>query len=148
MSLKYSQGIYEPVNVSKYAGRGSIRYRSSWELAFMTFCDNHPSVLHWASESISIPYHNPIEKKTKSYIPDFFVVYQDAHGKRRAELVEIKPHKETTLEAAGRSERNQIMAAVNMAKWQAAQAWCKQQGISFRVITEHDMFAGTKKKKR
>lgn len=146
--MKYSQGIFTPKNLEKYAGRGSIKYRSSWELAFMTFCDNHPSIIHWASESISIPYINPIEGKTKSYIPDFFVVYQDAKGLKRAEVVEIKPSKETTLEAAGRSQKAQIQAIVNAAKWKAATEWCKRQSISFRVITEHDMFTNTKRRKR
>ena len=66
----------------------------------------------------------------------------------RPDSVEIKPHKETTLEAAGRSQRNQIQAAVNQAKWEAAREFCKRNGISFRVITEHDMFSNTKKRKR
>jgi TnsA endonuclease N terminal len=146
--MKYSQGIYTPKNLHKYAGKGNIRYRSSWELAFMNFCDNHPSILHWASESISIPYYNPIKNKNVSYVPDFFVVYQDAKGQRRAELIEIKPSKETTVESAGRSLNNQVKAAINQAKWAAARRWCENQKISFRVITEHDMFNNTSKKKR
>jgi TnsA endonuclease N terminal len=148
MSMKFSQGLYEPKNPQKYAGKGSIRYRSSWELKFMQFLDSHPSVKHWASESISIPYKNPIANKTKSYVPDFFIVYEDVSGNRKAEIVEIKPYKETSLEAAGRSQKNQIQAVVNLAKWQAAKAYCDGQGIEFRILTEHDMFAGTKKKKR
>jgi len=148
MSLKYSQGIFTPKNSQKYIGRGSIRYRSSWELKFMNFLDEHPSVKQWASESISIKYQNPVAKKVKSYVPDFFIIYEDANGTRKGELVEIKPHKETTLEAAGRSQRNQIQAAVNQAKWEAAREFCKRNGISFRVITEHDMFSNTKKRKR
>jgi hypothetical protein len=27
-----------------------------------------------------------------------------------------------------------------MAKWQAANAWCKQQGMKFRVVTENEIF--------
>jgi hypothetical protein len=146
--MRYSQGLFTPKNLHKYAGKGAIKYRSSWELAFMSFCDNHPSIIHWASESISIPYYNPVKGRTTNYIPDFFVVYQDAKGNRRAEIVEIKPSKETTLEAAGRSAHNQLMAVTNQAKWAAANSWCKQNQINFRVITEHDMFANTKKKKR
>ena len=146
--MKFSQGIFTPKNPQKYIGRGSIRYRSGWELQFMNFLDNHPSIKQWASESISIKYENPIVQKTKSYVPDFFIIYEDASGNRKGELVEIKPHKETTLEAAGRSQKAQIQAVVNNAKWAAAQAWCKNQGVTFRVITEHDMFAGAKKKKR
>jgi hypothetical protein len=146
--MKFSQGLFNPTNPEKYIGRGSIKYRSSWELRFMNFLDTHPSVKQWASESISIKYENPVAKKVKSYVPDFFIIYEDANGNRKGELVEIKPHKETTLEAAGRSTKNQIQAAVNQAKWEAAREFCKRNGISFRVITEHDMFSNTKKKKR
>jgi len=146
--MKFSQGLFTPTHPEKYIGRGSIKYRSSWELRFMNFLDTHPSVKQWASESISIKYENPVAKKVKSYVPDFFIIYEDANGNRKGELVEIKPHKETTLEAAGRSTKNQIQAAVNQAKWEAAREFCKRNGISFRVITEHDMFSNTKKKKR
>ena len=93
MSMKFSQGLFEPKHPEKYAGRGSIRYRSSWELKFMNFLDENPAIKHWASESISIPYKNPIVGKTKSYIPDFFIIYEDAQGNKKAEIVEIKPHK-------------------------------------------------------
>ena len=148
MSLKYSQGIFTPKNSEKYIGKGSIRYRSSWELKFMNFLDEHPSVKQWASESISIQYVNPVVNKTKSYVPDFFIIYEDVNGNRKGELVEIKPHKETTLEAAGRSQKNQIQAVVNQAKWKAAKEFCDRNGIGFRVVTEHDMFSNTKKKKR
>ncbi|NDB57336.1 hypothetical protein EB001_02620 [bacterium] len=146
--MKFSQGFFIPTNPEKYIGRGSIKYRSSWELRFMNFLDTHPSVKQWASESISIKYENPVAKKVKSYVPDFFIIYEDASGNRKGELVEIKPHKETTLEAAGRSTKNQIQAVVNQAKWEAAKEFCKRNGISFRVITEHDMFTNTKKAKR
>jgi len=30
---------------------------------------------------------------------------------------------------------------VNYAKWGAAQKWCARQGLTFRVITENDMFS-------
>ena len=146
--MKFSQGFFTPTHPEKYIGRGSIKYRSSWELRFMNFLDTHPSVKQWASESISIKYENPVAKKVKSYVPDFFIIYEDANGNRKGELVEIKPHKETTLEAAGRSTKNQIQAVVNQAKWQAAKEFCKRNGIGFRVITEHDMFTNTKKAKR
>jgi hypothetical protein len=31
---KYSQGIYIPKHPEKYVGKGSIKFRSSWEHAF------------------------------------------------------------------------------------------------------------------
>ena len=143
--MKFSQGIFNPTHPEKYIGRGSIKYRSSWELRFMNFLDTHPSVKQWASEAISIKYENPVAKKVKSYVPDFLIIYEDSGGNRQGELVEIKPYKETTLEAAGRSVKNQIQAVVNQAKWAAAAEFCKRNGLKFRVVTEHDMFSNTKK---
>jgi hypothetical protein len=144
---KYAQGKFEIKNPAKYTGKRQPTYRSSWEWAFMNFCDNHPNVIHWASESIQIPYYNPLKQQNTIYVPDFFVVYQDKNGKQKAELVEIKPSGEI-METVGKGVRNQAMAVLNACKWQAAQAWCKQNGLTFRVITENDMFHSPKKTKK
>ena len=136
---KWAQGIYEIKNPQKYVGVGKPRYRSGWELTFMMFCDNNDKILKWASESIQIPYRNPLSGKQTIYIPDFFIVYQDKTGKQHAELIEIKPKKQTTLENK-MSAKDRATVAINHAKWQAAAAWCKRSGISFRVITETEMF--------
>ena len=145
MTLKYAQGIYEVKNTEKYVGKRRPRYRSSWELTFMNFCDTHPSVKQWSSETIQIPYFNPLTNKKTKYIPDFFIVYEDRTGQLRAEVIEIKPSKETNIVKAGKSVRNQAMAIINQAKWQAADVWCKNQKIIFRVITENEMFANGKR---
>lgn len=144
---KFSQGKYVPENPSKYIGKSVMTYRSSWELAFAQFCDKHPAVINWASESIHIPYFNPFTKKNTIYVPDFFVIYQDKNGKKHAELVEIKPSHEV-METVGKGIRNQAVATLNQCKWEAAQRWCKANGVTFRVVTEHDMFANTKKAKK
>lgn len=146
MSKKWLQGKFVIRNPEKYAGNKQPMYRSSWEFAFMQFCDNHPSVISWASEAISIPYRNPLTGKNTIYVPDFIVVYQDKNGNQKTELVEIKPSSQTTMESAGRSVRNAAAVAVNTAKWQAAAAWCKRQGIFFRVINEGDIFRNTKRR--
>ena len=87
---KFANGIYEMKNPQKYSGNKSPRYRSGWEHAFMRFCDNHPSVVNWASEAIQIPYRNPLTGKGTVYVPDFVVMYQDKNGKKHAELIEVK----------------------------------------------------------
>ena len=74
---KYAQGLFTPKNPAKYIGKHAPRYRSGWELTFMTFCDSNKSVLYWASESFSVPYRHPLTGKPTIYIPDFFVVYQN-----------------------------------------------------------------------
>ena len=136
---KYANGFYQVLNPGKYVGKKTPHYRSGWEHTFMRFCDNNPSILQWASESIHINYKNPFTNKATIYVPDFFIVYVDKSGAKRAELIEIKPSTQSTLESA-KSVKDQAAAVLNMYKWQAAQAWCKSQGITFRVVTENDIF--------
>lgn len=135
----YSQGIFNLKNPEKYIGKGSIKWRSSWEHRFMVFCDSNPSVLHWASEPLRIPYFNPVTNRRTNYVPDFLIEYIDREHRIHRELVEIKPSKERLLEKA-RSQRDKLMWAINQAKWAAAQAWCQQHGITFRVLSEGDIF--------
>ena len=139
MAPRYSKGHFKPRNPNKYVGKGSIIYRSSWELAFMNFCDNNQNVMEWASEEIKIPYRNPLTGKQSIYVPDFLVIYQDKTGKKVAELIEIKPKKQSVLtEKLNTKERATV--AVNYAKWEAAIHWAKRNGIKFRVITEEQIF--------
>ena len=137
---QYAQGKYNLKNPDKYVGARTPTYRSSWEFAFMRFCDEHPSVEKWASEAIKIPYKNPFTGKFTIYVPDFFIAYIDANGKKHAELIEVKPTNQLTVENAGRNRRNQAHAVLNKAKWEAANAYCKQNNIRFRVVTEQDIF--------
>ena len=109
---KWAQGIFKPKNPAKYVGHGSPRYRSSWELTFMRFCDNNPSIINWASESIKIPYRNPLSGKSTVYVPDFFILYEDRFGKKHAEIIEIKPSSQTFIEEA-KSVNNKAALIVN-----------------------------------
>jgi hypothetical protein len=136
---KYSQGKFQIQNPDKYVGNKTPTYRSSWEFVFMQFCDNNPSIINWASEAVRINYRNPLTGKNTIYVPDFLITYQDAGGSQRAELVEVKPKKETTLEGA-KNIRDQASAILNMAKWEAARAWCRAHGMTFRVVTEDMIF--------
>ena len=56
------------------------------------------------------------------------------------ELIEVKPQNQTLREKVGKNKNNQIEYARNVAKWRAAQVWCKSQGIKFRVVNETDLF--------
>jgi hypothetical protein len=142
----YASGKFTPKNPQKYVGKHQPHYRSGWELAFMNFCDSNDGIIYWASEAMSIPYMNPITRKRSNYIPDFFVVYQTKQGQRIAEVVEIKPKKQSLIESRVASARDQAVVAVNHAKWGAASAYCKQQGFGFRVVTEDDIFYSGRKK--
>lgn len=136
---KYATGKFTIKNRNKYVGRREPTYRSSWEFTFMLFCDNNPNVLQWASEPFMIPYLNPFTGKRTVYVPDFMIVYIDRQQQQHAELIEVKPTREASLDKA-RSTRDRASLALNLAKWEAANAWCRQQGIKFRVVTEKDIF--------
>jgi hypothetical protein len=141
---KYAQGKYTVKNPEKYIGKRSPTYRSSWEFTFMSFCDNNPAIINWASEAISIPYFNPVKGRQTIYVPDFLVVYVDANQKQHTEIVEIKPSTEVTMESA-RSYRDKLMVAMNMAKWAAADSWARANNMRFRVVTEFDIFKNQKR---
>lgn len=142
---KWAQGIYTPKNPQKYIGNHQPKYRSGWELTFMTFCDSNDSIIYWASESMRIPYKHPLTGKPTIYVPDFFVVYQNRFGKQVAEVVEIKPKKQSVIESKVANAKDRMVVAINHAKWQAAMAYCKSQGLTFRVITEDDIFYNGRK---
>lgn len=142
----FAQGIYEVKNPQKYIGNHKPRYRSGWEFTFMQFCDSNKNVLKWASEALVIPYRHPLTGKPTNYIPDFFVVYQNKHGKQIAEVVEIKPKKQSLIESRVASARDRAVVAINHAKWVAASAYCRQNGFTFRVVTEDDLFRNGSRK--
>jgi hypothetical protein len=136
---RWAQGNYVILNREKYAGNGTPRYRSGWELSFMKFCDTNDHVLQWASESIAIPYRHPITGKVTQYIPDFLITYRNRDNTVRAELIEIKPKSQSVIESKMNS-RDRAVVAINYAKWDAATKWARKNGLTFRVITETDMF--------
>ena len=143
---KFASGKFTLTNPEKYAGTKTPTYRSSWEWTFMNFCDKNPNVIGWASESVKIPYKHPLTGKNTVYVPDFFIQYVDKNGKSMSELIEIKPKKQTRINASKQGISTKAAVVMNNAKWQAAGAWCRQKGIKFRVLTEDDIFHNPKRR--
>tara|TARA_Y100001937_G_C7125746_1_gene334828 strand:+ start:1778 stop:2248 length:471 start_codon:yes stop_codon:yes gene_type:complete len=143
---KFAQGSYEVQNGSKYIGKKLPYYRSSWELAFMRMCDQHPNIKKWSSENVKIPYQRPDTGKYANYVPDFMIQYIDKDGAEHVELIEIKPRNQTTMESA-RTKGHVYQTAINAAKWTAAQEWCKRKGIRFKVLNEDQIFKNNKPRK-
>jgi hypothetical protein len=111
----------------------------------MMFLDSNDNVLQWASESIRIPYRNPLTGKQSIYIPDFLVTYRGRNNTTIAELIEIKPKKQSLLESRA-SDRDRAIVALNYAKWDSATKWAKRNGLTFRVINEDMIYhQGSKK---
>jgi hypothetical protein len=63
-----------------------------------------------------------------------------------SELIEIKPKKQTRINASKQGISTKAAVVMNNAKWQAAGAWCRQKGIKFRVLTEDDIFHNPKRR--
>ena len=112
---RFAQGKYTLKNPEKYIGTTVPTYRSSWEFAFMKFCDEHNSVRNWASEAVKIPYRNPLTGKFTIYVPDFFITYVNTQGKQHVELIEVKPSNQALEEKLGRSKYNIAHFVVNQA---------------------------------
>ncbi|ASV44467.1 head completion protein [Salicola phage SCTP-2] len=144
--VHWKSGRYIPNNKEKYIGREFPTYRSSWEHKFCQFCDEHPNIAFWACEAIAIPYKHPFTKQTKNYVPDFFVIYRDNKGRKKSELVEIKPLQESIPRLAkGKKQKEAVI--INQAKWEAARVYCKKNNINFRIISENHIFSKTKHSK-
>lgn len=137
---KFARGKYIIQNPAKYVGTKQPTYRSSWEHSFMRFCDTNEYVQKWASEAVQIPYRDPLTGRQTVYVPDFFIQYVDKFNKLHVELIEIKPASQSILERVGKNKYNQAQFVKNQAKWAAANIWCKQQGIKFRIVNENDLF--------
>jgi len=137
---KFAQGKFVMTAPEKYVGNKMPTYRSSWEFSFMRFCDTNKSIQKWASEAVQIPYKDPLTGRQTVYVPDFFVQYVDKNSRVNTELIEIKPASQSIFERVGKNKYNQLQYVKNQATWQAANMWCKKQGIKFRVLNENDLF--------
>lgn len=132
--------VFNPTNPGKYAGDPTkIVCRSLWERNVCKFCDEHPSILKWSSEEIAIPYIHPADNKIHNYFPDFLIQFKNNEGTQNW-MVEIKPKKQTYLKENA-SKKEKFMWAMNSAKWKAAEAYCKKNNITFKIITEKELFA-------
>tara|TARA_R110002051_G_scaffold238539_1_gene299297 strand:+ start:608 stop:1057 length:450 start_codon:yes stop_codon:yes gene_type:complete len=140
---KYKQGVYKPTK--KYKGYNNPVYRSSWELRFFRWCDNNPNVLQWTSESTIIPYISPIDNKAHRYFVDNTIVIKES-DKLVKYVIEIKPKKQTVKPKTHGNKKQStilyenIMYVTNLAKWEAADRWCKKHGYKFQILTEDHLF--------
>ena len=77
------------------------------------------NIEYWGTEVFPILYISPKDNAQHRYFVDF--VFKTSNGEKH--LVEIKPH-------AQRKD------PVNIAKWEAAERYCKEVGATFSVVTE------------
>ena len=134
---------YKPNNPSKYVGNvDDIVCRSLWERNVCKFLDENTSILKWSSEEIIIPYIHPFDNKLHNYFPDFLVQFNN-NGLINTWVLEIKPKKQTFLKENA-SKGDKMIWAINSAKWKAADIYCKKHNMTFKILTEKELFANGK----
>ena len=142
---------YKPRNPRKYKGNpNNIICRSNWEKKFCQWCDTNENILLWASEEFSIPYVSPLDRRVHQYYPDFLIKVQEGGGAIRDYVIEVKPKRQCIPpKRKSKVTKSYIYEAktyeVNKAKWRAAEDWCKDRRLTFKVITEDEL--GIKYKK-
>lgn len=136
---------YIPNNPTKYIGNiNSILCRSLWERKFCKYLDTNMNVVRWSFEAVRVPYLSPVDNKVHFYIPDFLIEVKKGNLVETL-LIEIKPKKQTKRPEANKKQKKTILMenltyAVNIAKWKAAEKYCNENGIKFKILTEEDLF--------
>jgi len=150
------KSIFIPKNPKKYVGNASnIICRSNWERVFCERCDTNDNIVTWASEEFSIPYISPLDNKRHRYYPDFLIKVKEPDGKFKKYVIEIKPRKQTVKPKMKTDSRKRPRMtnsyakelnnyAVNVAKWNAAIEFCKDNSLEFQIITEDNLYGNSK----
>jgi hypothetical protein len=137
----YRQGIYTPLNKEKYKGSFPIIFRSALELRFMRWVDQNPNIVTWGSESVIIPYQNPLTGRVSRYFTDFNITMRDKNGELKKFLIEVKPFSQTLPPVQKNKKTKSLIYqqaeyVKNQAKWQAAEAFCASHNSTFVILTE------------
>ena len=136
---------YKPINPRKYNGNpNNIICRSSWERKFCQWCDRKENVISWASEEISNPYVSPKDNRIHKYYPDFLIKVKEHNNKIETYVVEVKPKKQTLPPKKKKKITKSYIYecttyAVNQAKWKAADEFCRDNRINFKIVTEDEL---------
>jgi hypothetical protein len=145
MYTKTYKGRFRVLNPSKYKGDiTTVIYRSLWELRFMKWCDQSPSIIEWGSETVIIPYVSPVDRKVHRYFVDFYIKVKSKNNTTEKYLIEIKPEKFTKPPEIPKKKTKRFIDevfqyGVNEAKWKAAFEFCTDRNMKFLVLTEKDL---------
>jgi hypothetical protein len=139
------KGRYQPSRPNKYRGNPrNIIYRSLWELKFMQYCDSNKHILEWGSEEIALPYRSPIDNRYHRYFPDFYIKVKESTGRIKKYIIEVKPKKQCIEPKVQKKKTRSYIYEVceyakNQAKWKAAEEYCMDRGLEFKVLTEDEL---------
>ena len=139
------KGKFQPSYSKKYKGDPTnIIYRSLWERKFMMYCDLNENIIEWGSEEIALPYRSPLDNRVHRYFPDFYIKVRESNETLKRYLNENKPKKQTVEPKVKKRKTKAYIYEVteyakNMAKWKAAEEFCKDRMWEFKVLTEDEL---------
>lgn len=149
-SGKYHQGIYKPIHPEKCLNKNLVEFRSGLEYKYFYKIDKSPNVIRWGSETVWVPYYNPIKKRTAQYWVDLYLETK-SHGTM---IVEIKPKKEIKAITENKPPKmtkakkkttflyESKMFYINKNKWETAKQFAENKGWTFWCISEDDLDKG------
>ena len=111
----------------------------------MVWCDKNPLVLEWGSEELYIPYRSPKDGRIHRYFPDFYMKLMNNQGAITRYIIEIKPRyqvvgpKKDKIRRTKRYLEEQRTFAINKAKWKAAESYCANRQLQFKILTEKEL---------
>ena len=139
------KGRYRPNNPLKYKGDyRNIIYRSLWELKFMKYCDSNQNILEWGSEEFFLPYRSPLDNRVHRYFPDFYIKVRENTGIIKKMIIEVKPLRQCMEPKRQKKKTRGYIYEVreyakNQAKWKAAEEYCMDRGLEFKILTEKEL---------
>lgn len=147
-SSKFINQMQESKNVMKSTrivdGFLEINYKSGLELKCLRYCDMNIHVKKFSLEPFAIKYISPKDGKIHRYFIDFFIEFSNS----QKFLVEVKSSGETrepkmpgkkTEKAILNYQKARQTYEINKSKWSAAQAFCKEKGLTFIILTENEL---------
>lgn len=147
MARSYHQGKFTPKNPEKYKGdHTKITYRSSYELEVFKWADRREAVLEWSSETVIVPYYDPIRGKRRRYVVDMWMKCKDKNGEVHTYLAEIKPLCQVIEPTPSpRKKKSTIIEeqttwVTNQSKWKAAEKYASDRGWRWIILTEKQIF--------
>lgn len=152
----YRQGIFKLLPESKCTNTDPVEYRSQLEFNFFHKLERSKNVIRWSSETIKVPYFNPIRSREEgrpvknNYYVDLLVETKNMGTL----LVEIKPEKEikaiqenikpkrTKRKKETTYKYEMKMWEINKAKWEQAKKFANVRGWTFLCVSEKDLKDG------
>ena len=110
----------------------------------MKWCDKNVNIMEWSSEEFFIPYRSPLDNRIHRYFPDFYMKVKESNGKVERYVIEVKPKRQCSPPVKGCKQKKTYIRegteyAKKLAKWKAAQSFCEDRQLTFKVVTEKEL---------